>query len=303
MNNNPHLTQADAIELAARAFHEATARAVLRFLSGRRAVLEGRINSRPAIFRVALSDQEASRLDEMWTELKRIGPAMSDGTYRVNQGLEYSREHGVLAVSKADGSPFLSVIAESRDETLMGHLSDWLHTYAAPSLTTRNAAPAFWLKQAEASSSRQPHSDLREKELLILAAMQGFAENLRGQPWSVAITHGDFHPNNLLWDGNILTGIDTGGSAYLPIYKDIARSLVHLARRDVFCGQEKKFGVDSSGLAAFANSFSLTETEMKYALPFFIGFECLIRVEQPDAPDWRLRASHALYDGYLESVA
>ena len=43
----------------------------------------------------------------------------------------------------------------------------------------------------------------------------------------------------------------------------------------------RSFGVDAGGIAAFADTFSLTETERQRTLPFFIGVEALIRVEKP----------------------
>jgi len=130
--------------------------------------------------------------------------------------------------------------------------------------------------------------------------MQRLAKRLEDNPWRVAITHGDYHPNNLIWDGQVLTGIDIGGSASLPIYKDMARSLVHLARRNVLGGDSQSFGVSKTLLNAYSDSFELTQTELDVAVPFYIGFECLIKVEQPDAPKWRIKAAERMYDGFLE---
>ena len=131
--------------------------------------------------------------------------------------------------------------------------------------------------------------------------MKSLATSLEGETWQVAITHGDYHPNNLIVDGKILTGIDIGGSSYLPIYKDMARSMVHLARRNIFAHEGSIHGVSAELSKAYCDRFDLSQFEQNIVLPFFIGFECLIKVEQPNAPAWRIAVAETLYDGFLAS--
>lgn len=296
MTNPTPQTEEQALDTVRAAF-AATDLRLLRFLPGRHAVVQGALGDTLAIFRVALSDKAAIQLAEQWGELQRIGPHMADGPYRVNRGLGHVP--GVLAVAKAAGQPLLPQMQAGGDPAHLTRMADWLAAYAAPTLERRKGAPDFWLKQATRASARQPHPDLRAKEQQILQMMQDLAAGLRATPWQVAITHGDFHPNNLFWDGTTLTGIDTGGSAFLPVYKDMARSLVHLARRNVFAAAARQFGVDAAGIAAYTRAFALTQAEVTHALRFFLGFECLIKTERPDMPDWRLAAAHRLYDGLL----
>lgn len=295
-------TESDILTLIPSVFTEATGFEVIRYLPGKHALVDGSIKGIPAVFRVALGPREAEQQTALWAELQRIGPHMASGRHQINQGLGFAPKAGVLALAKAPGQELLPVIKATRDISHLHRLAEWLACYAAPSIKDRPSAPAYWLKQAERSSSRQPHADLFAKEQQILEVMRGLASEMAGFDWRVAITHGDFHPNNLFWDGKTLTGIDIGGSAELPIYKDMARSLVHLARREVSCSDQAAFGVDAAGIQAFKDAFDLSVFETRIALPFFLGFECLIKTERPDAPKWRIKAANALYDGYLAEV-
>ncbi|MDG2341245.1 MAG: phosphotransferase, partial [Paracoccaceae bacterium] len=200
---------------------------------------------------------------------------------------------------RANGDPYLTILKQQPETVHAERIANWLAQYNAPTFEWRKAGPSHWIKQAQKSSARQPHDFLRSKEIQILDQMAVLATQFDPQNWRVAISHGDYHPNNLLWDGNVLTGIDIGGSAYLPIYKDIARSLVHLARRDIKLGAASKLGTDKTLIDAFTDAFKLNETEIQSYLPFFIGFECLIKVETLDAPVWRQKAAERMYDGFL----
>ncbi|MDG1736633.1 MAG: phosphotransferase [Paracoccaceae bacterium] len=277
---------------------EASVEMILRNLPNRHAILAGTYQGQPAIFRLALSDKARATNAKTWAEITRVGPYMADGQYRVAQGLK-NIDDGMLIVTEfSDGDPLLPMLKKggsANAELLAG----WLHKYATPTIEMRKAGVDFWLKQARNASQRQPFSHLKAKEDQILIEMQSIAAKIRGSHWRVAITHGDYHANNLLSSDDTVTGIDIGGSAYLPIYKDMARCLVHLARRDAGLESGLVFGVDKSLTQAFLTIFSLQTEEQRLFLRFFIGFECLIKVERTDAPKWRLKATEALYDGFL----
>lgn len=277
---------------------QANVDALIRNLPNRHAIMSGHYSNKATVFRLALSEKAQAANQETWSELSRIGPHMRQGSNRIAQGLE-NLDDGVLLISEAAiGNPYLPYLKD-RDPQHSARLASWLFQYTRPSLESREAMIDFWLKQARKSSKKQPFPRLKSKEDQILERMQNLAIRIKGQPWRIAISHGDFHPNNLLWDGVNLTGIDIGGSSYLPIYKDMARCLVHLARRDILLSDEHIFGVDQSLIRTFSKQFALSEFEQDTLLPYFIGFECLIKVEQPNAPSWRLRAAETLYDRFL----
>ena len=77
--------------------------------------------------------------------------------------------------------------------------------------------------------------------------------------WRVALTHGDFHLNNLFWDGQTVTAIDLGATNHAPLYKDIARALVHMARRGMLPSGPRRFGVDAAAFEAFTKRFELSD--------------------------------------------
>ena len=271
----------------------------LRFKPSHTSILSGRFGHNRAIFRLALSEKDATDLAETWHELNRIASFMSEGKYQAPRGLAYYEDTALLITTQAKGEVLLPLLRSPDGMELVHHIAKWLEDYSKPTIEWRDAKTAFWLKQAEKASSKQPHQALRAREIKILAVMRSLASRLNDQKWRVAITHGDYHPNNLLWDGETLTGIDIGGSAYLPIYKDMARTAVHLSRREILNGYASEMGVNANLLAAFDDSFELTEFERQVALPFFIGFECLIKVEQPNAPNWRIEATERFYDKFL----
>ena len=296
--SDPQLT---AASLCAKAGLSASIDTTIRNLAGRHAIMSGKYGDKPAIFRLALSDKAKSANSETWDELTRVGPFMQRGPNRIAQGLDNLGDGQLLISEVAVGNPYLPYLKKP-DPLHSRRLAAWLYQYAAPTIESRDARTDFWLKQARKSSGKQPFPHLKQREDRILEIMQSLAASLKGRTWRVAITHGDYHPNNLVWDGTHLTGIDIGGSSSLPIYKDMARCLVHLARRDSALSDEALFGVDQSLIRAFSEKFELCEWERQTALPFFIGFECLIKVEQPNAPPWRLKAAGALYDGFVEDA-
>ena len=103
-------------------------------------------------------------------------------------------------------------------------------------------------------------------------------------------------------DGSRLTGIDTGGSAKLPIYKDMARFLSHMGRRALVPSGSQRFGVDAVGFDAFADAFSLDDRERGIWLPFMIGIEALIRVESKSLSRSRIRRSKQFCETLLDDL-
>jgi aminoglycoside phosphotransferase (APT) family kinase protein len=125
---------------------------------------------------------------------------------------------------------------------------------------------------------------------------------VQAQTWRTAISHGDFHPNNLIVDGPRLTGIDLGGSKGLPLTKDMARFLMHMGRRRVKLPGPLAFGVSRAGLDAFGAEFDLSAHERDIVLPFFLAFEALIRVENTGLAPSRIRRAEKMYQSLLPDL-
>src|SRR6056297_3450236 len=123
-----------------------------------------------------------------------------------------------------------SAPADSRT-ALMPRAAAWLRRYTDVTEVWRATNPEGWLARAERAAAAQPFARLRGLEAEILLQLRRLAAMLDEAEWRIAICHGDFHPNNLVLDGERLTGIDLGASSRMPVTKDIARFLAHMGRR------------------------------------------------------------------------
>lgn len=273
----------DAARAALPALADAEIDAVLRVVSGKRAVLAGQWQGRAAVFRLVPPSAVHAQTRE-WREATRLWPHMKNTRYRVAEPFAHLPAVGAMVVEHVEGTPMLKHMWRSPPETRPAHLRDaaiWLRHHTDVTESWGMANPAGWLARAARAARTQPHDALQEIETAILGDLGHLADGLDGTEWRTAICHGDFHPNNLILGPDRLTGIDLGGSSRLPVCKDIARFLVHLARRGMLPSGRRLFGVDAGGLEVFAEIFSLTATEREWTLPFFIGIEALIRVEHP----------------------
>jgi len=290
--NNPALDEAEIEE-------------VLRIIPGKRAVLAGLWTGRPAIFRIVDPDESEWQARE-WREATRIWPHMQGARYRVAEPLAYLPEVGIMVVERVPGTPLLehlwSAPADSRT-ALMPRAAAWLRRYTDVTEVWRATNPEGWLARAERAAAAQPFARLRGLEAEILLQLRRLAAMLDEAEWRIAICHGDFHPNNLVLDGERLTGIDLGASSRMPVTKDIARFLAHMGRRGMLPSGQRYLGVDAQGIAAFVETFALTELERTRTLPFFLGIEALIRVENRQMKNARIRHAQEMYATLRDDLA
>ena len=278
---------------------------VLRVIPGKRAVLAGQWQGRDVVFRLA-ERHDAERQAREWQEMARIWPVMQTGRYRVAEPLLFLPEAGVMVVERIAGQPLLEHFWRSDPSRRAQHLrpaAERLRLYTEGTESWRAGNAAGWLARAERSAAAQPFARLRTVEAEILRHLRPLAGALEEAEWRVAICHGDFHPNNIILGENRLTGVDTGGSARLPVCKDIARFLVHMGRRGMIASGQRWLGVDGQGIEIFAEVFALTETERRLWLPFFIGVEALIRVERKGMKKGRLRHAEEMYAALAGDLA
>ncbi|MEQ8896753.1 MAG: phosphotransferase [Roseovarius sp.] len=277
---------------------------VIRLVPGKRAILSGTVGERPAIFRFYIEHAEANAQRD-WAELQRVTGHMSEGDFRVNAPALHVPELGLVVVDRVDGTPLMERIRATEGPQRSDYLrpaARWLRAYTAPTEEQTDVRLDGWYKRIDRGMARQRDATLRRAEQSVLAELHRIAAPHEAGQWRIAISHGDFHPNNLLSDGARLTGIDTGGSAKLPIYKDMARFLSHMARRDLIPSGEERFGVDARGLDAFAEAFTLDEVERNIWLPFMLGVEVLIRIEAKDLSARRIRKADAFYGTLLDGL-
>ena len=301
------MTLSEAFERAARddpALDGARLEEVIRLVPGKHALIGGHLGAQAAIFRFHIEEGEA-RARRDWAELTRAAVHMGGGDLRVNQPLHHLPDLGLVVVERIFATPLMQHIWQAEHERrcdYLGPAAAWLRKYTAPSEERASARLEGWFARARRGMERQPYEMLRPVEAALMEEITRIAPPFEGTPWRWAICHGDFHPNNLLVAGARVTGIDIGGSSMLPIYKDMARFLAHMARRGLNPSRTRHLGVDRAGFAAFAETFALNATEREIWLPFMIGIEALIRVESPALSRARIRWSKAFYEELLEGL-
>lgn len=277
---------------------------LVRQIPGKRKILAGRWQGREAIFRLATPETAEAQARE-WREACRIWPYMQGARFRVAEPLAFFPERHLMVMERVTGIPLLDhargLRAARRGEALAPSAA-WLRRYTDVSEAWRAAHCAGWLARAERAAQAQPFERLREIEAGILTSLERIAGRIDGAEWRVAICHGDFHPNNLLVNGKRLTGIDTGASGRMPVLKDIARFLMHMARRGVVPSGRMWCGVDKGARDTFVEAFALTEAERRLVMPFFLGVEALIRVETEALRPRRLRLAERVYGALRDDL-
>jgi hypothetical protein len=290
----------EAAKAASPALSGAEPGELMRHVAGKRAILSGQLDGQPAVFRFYLDQPGHAERD--WDELQRIWPQMQDDDLRVSAPLAHLPEHGLIVVAHVPGTPLLQLLYQSGPDERAKWLDPaarWLRLYTESSETEVAAAQDGWVKRAERAAGQQAFNRLRRIEKPVLEELRRIAALLDGATWRHAIGHGDFHPNNLIADGARLTGIDCGGSGRAPIYKDMARFLMHMGRRGMVPSGDMQFGVDRQGIAAFARTFNLSAQERSLTLPFFLGVEALLRVETRAISDGRVRRARKMSEALL----
>ena len=270
---------------------------LVRHIPGKHRILAGRWQGREAVFRFATPETAEAQARE-WREACRIWPYMQGARFRVAEPLEFLPERHLMVMERVAGIPLLDHVSKLRVAgrgAALAPAAAWLRRYTDVSEVWRGARCAGWLARAERATQTQPVERLRGVEAGILAGLTRITGQIDEAEWRMAISHGDFHPNNLLVAGKRLTGIDTGGSVRMPVLKDIARFLMHMARRGVAPSGQTWCGVDAGMRDAFVQAFALTEVERRLVLPFFLGVEALIRVETEALHPQRLRLAERVY--------
>lgn len=278
---------------------------LLRQVPGKRAVLSGTWQGRPVIFRMHLESGSPAPKRE-WTEMLRVWTEMQSDRLRIAEPLHFWESSGLLVIEHVPGTPLMQHLWQIEPEARAPYLPQaaaWLRAYTASSEMTGKPRAAVWLQKAEAAAATQPHPKLQRRERKILRHLQRLAPACDALPWRHAISHGDFHPNNLIVNGERLTGIDLGGSATIPIYKDMARFLMHMGRRGLIPSGAARFGVDARGIAAFSKAFALSNEERELILPFMLGVEALIRVEHAGIKPGRVRRAAEMSDKLIADLA
>ena len=277
---------------------------LIRHVPGKRAIFEGQFNGRDVVFRMSLTD-ENDAIEREWKELERLWPYMCEDPFRICEPIHVNLKHRIMVLERIKGRPLLKQYwqtpVEQRDR-FFEPVSQWYRQSTTMSEGWRVVSTAGWIRRATRAAEKQPFENLQKYETQILQEMQRIGGLIENSQWRTAICHGDMHPNNLIEGDGCLTGIDIGGSMRMPIYKDMARFLVHMARRRLLPSGRTYLGVDLKGIEAFHLAFDMTKQERELTLPFFIAFEALIRVEILDLPPSRIKRAEEMYKDMLPGL-
>ena len=278
---------------------------VIRHLPGKRLILRGTLGDRAVIFRMGLQDESDAHA-RTFAEMRRLWPYMCEGDFRIAEPLHFNADHDLLVIGEVTGTPLMHYMRKTSGPDRTRYLDPaarWYRQATAMTEGHRVANSRGWLKRAIQASARQPFPELKALEDRIIPHLHTLADRIHGAEWRTAICHGDLHPNNLLADGDRLTGIDFGGSSRLPIYKDMARFLMHMGRRRLIPSETSWMGVDAAAAQAMADAFGLDGTERGVILPFMLGVEALIRVESTELPRSRVKRAERMYRALLRGLA
>ena len=284
-------------EVLAAAGHDAEVIEAMRLVPGKRALFRGRFGGRDVVFRLPLDEANHEGFAREWAELTRVHAYMSAPPLSVVEPVKFDPDSGLFVIAFVPGMPLFSHLRRAEPEDrppLVARAADWLRAYTAPTLAPAKLNFRRWYGNAAKSAETQPHSALREIEARILRRMKRLGRTLHDTECRTAISHGDFHLNNLILNDAELVGIDTGGSGRMPVVKDIARALTHMARRAAPFSGARRFGVDAAAFDAFAEAFEMSPVEREAHLPFFLAFEALIKVEHPEMPEARLAKAETM---------
>lgn len=292
-------------QLLARARLDARVDQALRLVPGKRAVFAGRLGGRAVVFRLPLDGPNREAAAQEWAEMTRAYRYMSTPPLCIAEPLHFDPDTGLLAVDHVPGTPLFTHLW-SQDPPdrlpLIARAAVWQRAYTAPTEDWRGINRRPWRIWAAAAVEKQTHTALIDIEKRILQKMNQLSRKLGDPEWRVAIPHGDCHLNNLILDGDRLTGIDTGGSNFAPIYKDMARALTHMVRRGMLPSGARRFGVDAAAYDAFVTAFDLNDREATAFLPYMITFETLIKVEHPDMSGDRIQHAVDLSEALFQDL-
>ncbi len=277
---------------------------VLRYVKGKRVVMSATDGDRRIIIRMYLEDGfECAKRD--WAELNRCWPHMNAGPYRVMEPISHVPALGIVVTSFVEGTPFLRYIRSlpkrDRPPCYQGAAA-WLRQHMEVSEHFDTPRAARWLKRTDRMAGPQPTQDLIVLRNAVGQETERLATKLKDQKWRYAIGHGDFHANNLLYTKGHLTGIDLGGSAIAPIYRDMARFMVHMATRGARTAGTPVMGIDCAALNTFADVFEMSDVDREVSLPVMIAYEWLIRISASAGDETKIDLAAERYEALLEGL-
>jgi hypothetical protein len=241
-----------------------------------RAIVAGDLDGQPVIAKWYRGGDGPETVRRLRAELDHLSGHMSSGPCRMMRCLGILPEHGLAILDRVPGDRLTDVLPDAEGPErarLVALAARWLGLYTAGRRREAAFGPRHWLDRRHAHSAN--HLDPADADLAraLLDGLEALVPSVRGQPVTKAAVHGDFTSDNLIWDGEVLTGVDVQGECWLPLAKDMALFLVwQVLRRDRETGA-RHHGVWADDWSALAGAHLLETPESETVLRFLIGCE------------------------------
>jgi len=284
----------------------ATITQILARSSGMRTIYQGTFQKEPAVFRHQSGTDAADIIQTELAELNRVEPWMSTGSNRTVKALFCEPSLGLLVLSQAPGQSILRTIRENPEHRpqLVQRSAEWLASYTKPSRKMARFSKKRYLERADKVINKQLTKRHRGIWDTVQAAMNEIVQDTNTRDCTVAQTHGDFHPSNIVMENNVITGFDLGGSHFIPLVKDVARFLVSCHQGLPTPDAPLKYGVLESEFDMFCDILELDQKQRDVYLPFLIGFDILHRGPSRKSTNKdRIRRSKRLANNFLKDVS
>lgn len=281
--------------------YSALMRAVQRYdiLSAKKtqAVFSGEYEGREVILRHIVRPNAAELVAQMQAELVRVGTKMRAGDYRINQLIAADPQVGLMIVSKVPGVPFREAY-EQAPERLMVSAGRWHSTYVGTHRSAGHLSPMNWHTRL----SDLPRNGLDGPDMALATdlrqALRGQVNDLRGRDICRVIGHGDFAPHNLRFADGVLYGFDAGKGAQIPLARELAHFLLHVALKNT--GSGSVWGIEQQEVDVFVAASGLPRAEIDSTLRYFFGwylYRSILRYARNAARRARLRLLIKAYLG------
>ncbi|MDO6588781.1 hypothetical protein DS901_14700 [Loktanella sp. D2R18] len=199
---------------------------------------------------------------KMQSDLALVGLQMCAGDCQINQLIAADPQHGVLVVSRVPGVPYHGA--------LLDQAGRWHATYVGQRRAEAHLSAMYWQKKLKMI----PRNGLEGDDWTLA---QELREDLRFQTHALkgaricrVAGHGDFAPHNFRIESRVLYGFDTGTAAKVPLARELAHFLHHVAlKSEAISGA---LGIEATQVAAFAQAAALPEGEVDTVLRYFYGW-------------------------------
>ncbi len=240
-----------------------------------RAAFKARIGGQDLVLKLLTGPENAALTRTHARVLADSARRMGAGLNRVPGLIDAFPEHGLLLMDWVPGQNMSKGIFRADPgarAALLRRAAGWLDWFVADTRSEGRIATGFW--QRELLKYRTELSDTYQfsgiSVVLVEFALAQIA-TLADQPVTRAFTHGDFKPDNLMVDGDVLWGIDLEQAGERALGVEIAYVQFELGHRPPDLQVDPAYGAALVDVAPFIERGLISDTEARAVLPFFMA--------------------------------